>query len=106
MITYTWELHPVKCLVLEQGLNYVVSSIPWTYIGTNEYGRIFTLEGDTQIGAPNPELFTPFEELTRPIVEGWLSSVLDVPAMQAQIEATAQAEAIREQTYAYLTLKY
>ena len=105
-MTYTWDIHPVKCLVLEQGLSNVVSSIPWTYIGTDEYGKIYTLEGDTQVGAPNPELFTPFEELTRPIVEGWLASVLDVPAMQAEIQATAAARAIQEQTYTYLTLRY
>jgi len=105
-MTFSWELHPVKCLVLEQGLSNVVNSIPWTYTGTDEYGRIYSIEGDTQVGAPNPELFTPFEDLTRPIVEGWLASALDVPAMQAQIEATAAAEAIKEQTYAYLTLKY
>lgn len=105
-MTYTWDIHPVKCLVLEQGLSNIVSSIPWTYIGTDEYGKTYTLKGETQVGAPNPEMFSPFEELTRPIVEGWLTSVLDIPAMQAQIEAMAEAEFLQEQTYAYLTLRY
>lgn len=106
MITYTWDLHPIKCLVSEQGLNNVVSIIPWTYIGTDEYGKIYTLEGSTQMGAPNPNVFTPFEELTRPMVEEWLNNALNVPALQSQVETLVAEDILKEQTYSYLTLKY
>jgi len=106
MIAYSWEIHPIECLVLEQGLSYVANNIPWTYTGTNEYGRVYAIDGKTKVGAPNPEIFTPFDDLTKTIVEKWLVNILDIPALQAQIEAMAEAEIIKEQTYIYLTLKY
>jgi len=33
------------------------------------------------------EGYIPFDDLTEEIVVGWLESVLDVPALEAQIEA-------------------
>ena len=38
------------------------------------------------MGAPNPQDFTPFDEVTASDVEGWLVNILDVPSMQANLE--------------------
>lgn len=86
MITYTWTIEPLECIISIDGLNNVVQSVPWRYKGEDENGTIYEPLGVQFVSSPNPSSFTPFEELTNAIVITWLESMIDMVVLQQQIQ--------------------
>lgn len=87
MVNFKWNVNPLDCVISEDGMTNVVKIVNWRLIGTDENGVSSDIYGAQSFPAPSQENYIPFDELTQEIVVGWLSSVLDVPAMEAQIEA-------------------
>ena len=87
MTTFNWTISAVERAVSLDGLSDVIQTVHWRYRGTDENGVTAETYGATSVGAPNPQDFTPFDEVTASDVERWLEVLLDVPSMQANLEA-------------------
>jgi hypothetical protein len=87
MTTFNWTISAVERAISLDGLSNVIQTVHWRYRGTDENGVTAETYGATSVGAPNPQDFTPFDEVTASDVERWLEVLLDVPSMQANLEA-------------------
>jgi len=87
MVTFNWTISAVERAVSLDGLSDVIQTIHWRYRGIDENGVTAETYGGVAVGEPNPQDFTPFDEVTASDVEGWLVNLLDVPSMQANLEA-------------------
>jgi hypothetical protein len=87
MITFNWTISAVERAINLDGLQDVIQTVHWRYRGTDENGVTAETYGAVTVGAPNPQDFTPFDDVTTSDVEGWLEVLLDVPSMQANLEA-------------------
>ena len=85
MINYNWIISALDCKVKEENLNDVVYTVHWRYTAQNENEINAEMYGAQAIGAPSEDEFTPFDEITKEQVIGWLETSLDVTAMQAQL---------------------
>jgi hypothetical protein len=87
MITFNWTISAVERAISLNGLQDVIQTVHWRYRGTDENGVTAETYGAVAVGQPNPQDFTPFDEITASDVEGWLENILDVPSMQANLES-------------------
>lgn len=78
MTTFNWTISAVERAVSLNGLSDVIQIVHWRYRGTDENGTSAENYGATTIGDPNPEDFTPYNEVTASDVEGWLESIFSV----------------------------
>lgn len=86
MINFEWNVNPMDCVIDEDGLTNVVQTVHWRLTGIDDNGGSSDVYGATSFPTPEAEGYIPFEELTQEIIIGWLDSVLDVPALEKQIE--------------------
>jgi hypothetical protein len=84
--TYTWQISALDCAVSKDGLNNIVQTIHWRYRGVNENNTTAEVYGAQSVGDPNPDEFTPYEDLTIEIVSQWLESIMDMEEIQQNIE--------------------
>lgn len=84
--TFTWTIPALDCAVSKDGLTNVVETIHWRYRGTNKNDTTSEIYGAQSVGDPNPEEFTPYEDLTVEVVSQWLESIMDMEEMQQNIE--------------------
>ena len=84
MTNFNWIISAMECLKKDGDLNDVVITIHWRYIAEKEGFNTETY-GSTTMPLPNGEDFTPYEDLTKDQVVGWLDSTLDVEAMQINL---------------------
>lgn len=87
MINYIWTIGPFDCILNEDDMQKVVTTVHWRYRGIDEDGISAETYGAQSVGVPDPENFTPFLELTPEQVEGWLEAVIDVEALKANIDS-------------------
>ena len=87
MTTFNWTISATERAVSLDGLSDVIQTVHWRYRGTDQNGVTAETYGATAVGAPNPQDFTPYDGITASDVEGWLEVLLDVPAMQTNLEA-------------------
>jgi hypothetical protein len=86
MTNYNWIILAMECVKNEGDLTDVVITIHWRYEATKDEFSTDTY-GATAIPLPTGEDFTPYEELTKDQVVGWLESSLDVEAMEKSLES-------------------
>jgi hypothetical protein len=87
MTTFNWTISSVERAVSLDGLSNVIQTVHWRYRGTDENGVTAETYGAAAVGEPNPQDFTPFNDVTAADVEGWLENILDVPSLQANLES-------------------
>lgn len=75
----------MECIKNEGDLQDVVITIHWRYQATKDEVTTDTY-GAVSIPLPTGEDFTPYEELTKEQVVGWLEATLDVPAMEESLD--------------------
>lgn len=85
MINFEWNVNPMDCVIDEDGLTNVVQTVHWRLTGTDENGVSSDVYGAQSFPKPEAEGYIPFEDLTKEIVVGWLSGVLDVEKLEKQI---------------------
>lgn len=85
MINYTWTFPAFDCIINEDGLQTVVTTVHWILKGTDEDNISASIYGAQAVGQPNPEAFTPFPDLSEDQVIGWMESEMDVDALKANI---------------------
>jgi hypothetical protein len=91
-ITYKWTINQMNAHIQAEGEDNVIYTVHWTYSGSEESGGK-TYQASSigtqgfQYTAGDP--FIPYEdtEAFENVVIGWLEGALDVPSMQASLEA-------------------
>ncbi len=107
MTTFNWTISAVEREVSLDGLENVIKTIHWRYRGTDENGVTAETYGATAIGNPNPESFTPWQEVSDSVVIGWLESIMSTaPALVPEGEETipTQLESLKANIEAQITL--
>jgi hypothetical protein len=76
------------------GMEKVISTIHWRAQKTHQVdgAAVFTADtyGALSVDAPHEASFTPYEEVTKEMVEGWLTAGLDCEAIEANLDAQIQ----------------
>jgi len=95
MTKFDWIISAMECKVKENNLSDVVILIHWRYNATStveDKNYFADTYGATAVPLPTGEDFTPYADLTKDQVVGWLESILDVPAMQLQLDANIELQ--------------
>lgn len=74
-ITYTWDITNIRKAPQLEGMTDVLVHVRWTKTGTDENGTTGVFQGATPLSPPSGD-FTPYEELTKEQVLGWVQSVV------------------------------
>lgn len=88
MITYNWVISQLECKAKEGDLTDVVYIVHWRRQATEVDGdKTYNAEvySTATLGNPDPAHFTPYDQITKAQVEGWLESVLDVSSIDANL---------------------
>ena len=84
----TITITELQCRPSVNELTNVVASISWTVADTvtvNGTEYPVSCGGSTQVGDPNPEEFTPYEQLTEQIVATWVETNTDLDGLVAKL---------------------
>jgi hypothetical protein len=93
--TFFWEIQSMEVIIKDGNLNDVVYNINWTLNALTEANNVpysVNSYGSVVVPPPDPDDFTPYEDLTKDQVVGWLYLVLPVPDMEASL--TRQLDAM------------
>jgi len=85
MTNFKWIISAMECIKNDGDLQDVVITIHWRYNAQKEDFNV-EIYGATSMPLPTGENFTPYEDLTKEQVVGWLESTLDVEAMNLNLE--------------------
>ena len=85
MTKFDWIISAMECKVKEDNLSDVVILVHWRYNATSEKYFADTY-GATSMPLPSGENYTPYAELTKEQVIGWLENTLDIKEMQSNLE--------------------
>jgi len=102
-ITYTWKINAVDCEVSKNDMANVVYGVHWSLFAQDEEGRMASIIGMQSVGDPDPENFTPFDELTEDMVVSWIEGAMDMEMLQENL--TRQIEEIATPKRVTLQLK-
>jgi hypothetical protein len=76
------------------GMDKVISTIHWRAQKQYEEDGAIVFTSDTygalSLSSPHEASFTPYDEVTQEMVEGWLESSLDCEAIEANLDAQIQ----------------
>lgn len=88
--TWSWKFHTAK-VADEGGLSDVLKSVGYQLTGTRGE-KEFVIGGETALGAPDPDNFTPFASLTEADLVTIVGSAVNIKALKTQIDAWHDAE--------------
>ena len=87
-ITYNWNFNPLECYPTESGQTDVVFNVHWQlYATTGSYGA--SSIGVQRVGPLGTGSFTPFEELTKEQVQGWVVDSMGTGSVDAMYASLA-----------------
>jgi len=100
-MAFTWVISQLDSIPSLDGMDKVISTIHWRAqkthseiifnpeTETSSKQNIFTVDsyGALSVDAPHEASFTPYDEVTKEMVEGWLSAGLDTEAIEANLDA-------------------
>jgi hypothetical protein len=72
-------------------LNNVVETVHWTYTATED-DNTASVYGSIAVGTPDPAAFTDYSLITKEQVIEWVSAVLNVEEMQANLASQIEAQ--------------
>ena len=87
---FQWVISQLNCAVESEGLPNVINTIHWRYNATKvEEDKTYFAEtyGASSVAQPNPQNFTPYEDVTEQEIINWLEQILPIEAMQSSLEA-------------------
>lgn len=95
MITYTWNFDPLTCYTHKDGYEDVVLTVHWQLTAASgstpdAYYSARNIGTQTFTFDPDSETFIPFNELTKEIVQSWVTTAMGEEAvnqMMASLEA-------------------
>jgi hypothetical protein len=74
-ITYNWNFNPLECYPTEAGQTDVVFNVHWQLSATTGSYQAGSI-GTQPVGPLGTGSFTPFEELTKEQVQGWVINAI------------------------------
>lgn len=86
--TYSWTINKLDVRPTQDSLTDVVYNIHWTYVAISDQkdteGNFYKTEliGTSVVSSPEASQFTPFEELTKNQVVGWLEEDASIANIQ------------------------
>ena len=98
-MAFTWVISQLDSIPSIDGMDKVISTIHWRAkkqyksLATANFGSepsvLFTADqyGALAVDAPHEASFTPYDEVTKKMVEGWLEAGLDTEAIEANLDA-------------------
>jgi hypothetical protein len=100
-MAFTWVISQLDSIPSIDGMDKVISVIHYRaqklYIETildaetenSSIKHLFTADtyGALSVDAPHEASFTPYDEVTKEMVEGWLTAGLDTEAIEANLDA-------------------
>jgi hypothetical protein len=85
-MAFTWVISQLDSIPSIDGMDKVISVIHYraqkqhVHFTADTYGAL-------SVDAPHEASFTPYDEVTKEIVEGWLEAELDCEAIEANLDA-------------------
>lgn len=74
-LTYTWQFPTLDVVFDEVGMQNVVNVVHWVLVAQDEqYTQ--SAYGTVKVGAPDPQSFTPYEQLTKAEIESWVEQTM------------------------------
>ena len=89
-MAFTWVISQLDSIPSIDGMDKVISVIHWRAQKQYEEDVIhFTADtyGALSVDAPHEASFTPYDEVTKEMVEGWLMAGLDTEEIEANLDA-------------------
>jgi hypothetical protein len=100
-MAFNWVISQLDSIPSLEGMDKVISTIHWRAQKThskmifkpqtedNRNDDIFTVDtyGALAVDAPHEASFTPYDEVTKEMVESWLTASLDCDAIEANLDA-------------------
>ena len=85
-MTFNWIISQLDSIPSIDEMDKVISVIHWR---AQKQEADFTADtyGAMSLEAPHKASFTPYDELTKEIIEGWLTDGLDTEKIQANLDA-------------------
>ncbi len=85
MIQYNWVISAVEYAPTENELEKVIKAVHWRYQATE--GEISVeAYGSQAMAEPDPENYTPYEEITEAMIIEWLEGSMDVEPMKEALK--------------------
>jgi hypothetical protein len=86
MANFSWLISQLDSIPSLDGMDKVIRVIHWR---AQKQDEDFTADtyGALSVDAPHEASFTPYDEVTKEMVEGWLESSLDCEAIEANLDA-------------------
>lgn len=85
-MAFTWVISQLDSIPSIDGMDKVISTIHWRAQKQSE-GFTADTYGALAVDAPHEASFTPYDEVTKEMVEGWLEAGLDTEAIEANLDA-------------------
>lgn len=95
MNTKQWVISQLECKIQEGDLQEVVYIIHYRRQATEVDGdKTYSAEtySTVSLPAPDPSDFTPYEDLTKAQVEGWLDELLPVSDIDASLDSQIELQ--------------
>jgi hypothetical protein len=88
-MAFNWVISQLDSIPSLDGMDKVISTIHWR---AQKQDADFTADtyGALAVDAPHEASFTPYDEVTQAMVEGWLTAGLDSEAIEANLDAQIQ----------------
>jgi len=85
-MTFNWIISQLDSIPSIDGMEKVISTIHFRAQKQSE-GFIADIYGALGVDATHEASFTPYDEVTKEMVEGWLTASLDTEAIEANLDA-------------------
>jgi len=86
MANFSWLISQLDSIPSLDGMDKVISVIHYRAQKQHEDFTANTY-GALSVDAPHESSFTPYDEVTKQMVEGWLTEGLDCEAIEANLDA-------------------
>jgi hypothetical protein len=88
-MAFNWVISQLDSIPSLDGMDKVINVIHYrAQKQNNDY--IADTYGSLMVGTPHEASFTPYDEVTKEMVEGWLTAGLDSEAIEANLDAQIQ----------------
>ena len=93
-MAFNWLISQLDSIPTLDGMEKVISTIHYRAQKTHQVDEVDVFTADTygalSVDAPHEASFIPYDEVTKEMVEGWLTDALDTEAIEANLDAQIQ----------------
>ncbi len=82
-IVFSWDVISSAIAPNENGMTKVIKSVKMQRKGIDENGFFATFITDVDLDSPSPASYTPFDQVSEPMIISWVNDALDPRLIQA-----------------------